>query len=206
MLRKVFDTVLFRNWFPHLLSRDINRAIDAHVQAILSEIEREYDLATFSLDTFVQWVEQKRNRPIELVPLRLSAAVSGGWLQLMEKDFLFYEAETLAVHQVHIQLHELSHMLCGHGAIQVDESSDVETLNQLFAYLVELFESPGNIDAPSDKLLLRTQRSIPQELEAERLSELILERVSAHQFEIMITRPVSYSKMAVDVYEAMRMA
>lgn len=183
-----------------------SKELEERIQVILTDIEESYDLRTFSLDTFAQWVEKRRNRPVEFVALRFPSTVSGGWLQLAEKDYVFYEEDALPLYQVHIQLHELSHMLCSHRPINSAKATDVESLSQLQDYLSGLHENPEKYDEAIGPLMLRSHRSEPEEIEAETLSERILERVSARQFEAMLTQPVTFSKMAVDAYEAMRMA
>lgn len=206
---------MFRQWLrplfhpqwkadPH--SDGFNRALERRTRTILAELEESYDFSTFSLDSFRRLVEEKQKRSIEFVPFCFPSTISGGWLQLADKDFVFYEANVLPLHQVHIQLHELSHMLCGHGAPDLIQESDFQTLQQLFAYVIDQLEYPEQSDDLIGPLLLRSPRTTLQEVEAEHLSELILERVSVQRFQAVLMQPVTFSRIAVEIYEAMGMA
>lgn len=179
--------------------------IEERVNLTLIEIEAEYDLSTFRLESFAKWVEAKRRRPIQFVPLRFPSAVSGGWLKFDDEDLVFYEKDALPIYQVHVQLHELSHMLCGHQSITIDNDINISTADQFIDYLSELFENPGQFEDESALVGFRSNRSSAEEFEAEYLSTRILERCSVRHFERVLTQPVTFSKMAIDIYEAMRM-
>lgn len=208
MLHKLLRPFLPQPWTADsdLSTQERLKEIEAGVMTILAEVEKSYDFTTFTLDSFAQWVEAKRNRSLTFVPLRFPSTVSGGWLQWANKDWVFYEADALPLYQVHIQLHELSHMLCGHQTVNLDDVIELETVAQLMAYLKVLFENPAQYDDVIAQALLRSHRSAPEEIEAECLSALILERVSMRHFEKVLTQPVTFSRVAIDFYEAMGMA
>ena len=202
----------------HLFQRGNHRSISAstdqsvlhatepRIQNILAEIEAGYDFGDFSLDGLREWVEQKRGKRIEFVPLRFAPAVYGGWLQVASRDVIFYDADALPLHQVHIQLHEMSHILCGHNTIDISEQISLQSLAQLFNSAVDQLDDGEPTDGVVGSLLLRSPRTTPEELEAELLSEWILERVSERQFHAILTQPITFSPLAVEVYEAMGMA
>lgn len=61
-------------------------------------------------------VARRRQRPIELLPVAFSdGSLCGLWIATDVGDYLAYEQNTSAVHQEHIVLHELGHLLCGHN-------------------------------------------------------------------------------------------
>jgi Zn-dependent peptidase ImmA (M78 family) len=61
-------------------------------------------------------VGRRRGRPIVLAALQLAAAGPCGlWLATDSLDYICYEEHTSRLHQQHIVLHELGHVLCGHG-------------------------------------------------------------------------------------------
>ncbi|MCG8927346.1 hypothetical protein [Lentzea sp. CC55] len=64
----------------------------------------------------------RRGRPIELMPLPMSASGACGlWMAGATTDYICYERNTTPVHQAHIVLHELGHILCDHpGSEPVD--------------------------------------------------------------------------------------
>ncbi|WP_433652044.1 ImmA/IrrE family metallo-endopeptidase [Micromonospora zamorensis] len=82
------------------------------------ELPRPFDVRTLS-----QSIARRRDRPIVLTALPLSAAGPGGlWLATDSTDYICYEANTSPLHQQHIVLHELGHLLCGHrGAERIDD-------------------------------------------------------------------------------------
>lgn len=130
----------------------------------------DYNFERFTLPDFVRWLEAQQNdRKIVLVPGRLPASLSGAWLATETCDYIFYAGDALALHQMHIQLHELSHLLCGHAALAVDE--DEHLIPEEEAWV------------PPSVLLLDAHRTPHAELEAELLASLIhmhvLQRESA---------------------------
>ncbi|KOU53691.1 MULTISPECIES: hypothetical protein [Streptomyces] len=72
----------------------------------------------FSLDAFCRHLEERRRRPIHLHAVsmqRLMSGVYGLWLATETDDHFFYESQTSPLHQEHIVLHEIGHMLFGHA-------------------------------------------------------------------------------------------
>ena len=122
----------------------------------------DYDFAGFSLTDFVSWLEEKQSkRKIICVAKRLPPSLSGAWLAANEQDYVFFEKDTVKLHQTHIQLHELSHILLGHLPL-------VYHMDQAFP--IEFYQRD---DLPPS--LLRTNSSPAQhaESEAELLAALI---------------------------------
>ncbi len=126
---------------------------------------RALDLPTpFSARAFSHSLAARRGRPIRLHPLESTAGPSGAWVATTTADYIFYEQATSPLHQEHIILHELSHLLCGHDAAAVLEAEHIQLLfPDLHAEVVQ-------------RVLQRATYSIEEELEAELLASLILER------------------------------
>ncbi len=130
----------------------------------------DYDFSHFSIDDFVAWVALRRKRHIQLVPWSLPPELFGAWIEGEQADYVFYEAEPLHVHTVHIVLHELCHILLGHKTaivgrdfsrlLQADADASQPTAQQA---LTGLFRQVSYEDE--------------QEIEAETLSSLIQLRV-----------------------------
>ncbi|MFJ3924752.1 hypothetical protein [Streptomyces sp. NPDC090022] len=79
----------------------------------------------FSLDALCARIAERRGRPIRLHPLPKEAAESGVcglWVGTSSVDYVFYEAQTTPLHQEHIVLHELGHILFGHNSLEGEES------------------------------------------------------------------------------------
>lgn len=56
-----------------------------------------------------------RNRPIRLVPHPLPVpGPFGAWIATESTDYILYQQETTKVHQDHIILHEVGHIMAGH--------------------------------------------------------------------------------------------
>jgi hypothetical protein len=110
-------------------------------------------------------IAERRDRPIHLVPASLpSAALCGLWISSERADYLVYEQATSPVHQEHIILHELSHLLCGHSGIateSLDRSIGRSSVGQL----------GGSTPA-------RTRYSATEELEAELLASMLCQRLT----------------------------
>ncbi|BDM71036.1 hypothetical protein HEK616_45230 [Streptomyces nigrescens] len=60
-------------------------------------------------------VAARVERPVHLVPMSLGGVVSGMTAVTDDGYWVFYELRTSPWHQAHIVLHELSHLLLGHG-------------------------------------------------------------------------------------------
>ncbi|MFD4669439.1 hypothetical protein ACFWNN_06850 [Lentzea sp. NPDC058450] len=61
-------------------------------------------------------IAEQRGRPIELIPLRTRPGAPCGVLAATDRaDYVFYTRDTSPLHQQHILLHELGHLLCGHA-------------------------------------------------------------------------------------------
>jgi Zn-dependent peptidase ImmA (M78 family) len=132
---------------------------------IIQDILDGLDYANYSIQALVERVARHRGRRIVVQPWPMpDALMYGAWLAGPNSDFVFYEMHTARVHQEHIILHELGHMLLGHATILVDENTDLAQV---------LRRRP------------RTMMREAQEREAEALAEAIQrelrKRVRAHR-------------------------
>ncbi|MFJ8313015.1 MULTISPECIES: ParH-like protein [unclassified Streptomyces] len=113
----------------------------------------------FDAFRLAETVARRRGRPIDLMPAAWQPGVPCGLLVTAEvADYIVYAADTSPLHQQHILVHELSHLLCEHdGALSTG----------LVPHL-----SPELVG----RVLGRTVYSQPQEQEAELLASLVLQR------------------------------
>src|SRR5689334_324572 len=77
--------------------------------------------APFDIEQFCRSIEQRRGRRILLHPVESSAGPCGLWVAGPTSDHIFYERHTSPLHQEHIVLHEISHLLCGHQVSPLGE-------------------------------------------------------------------------------------
>lgn len=122
----------------------------------------------FDVQIFTATVADRRGRPIVLQPMALRGEPFGAWIEEPSVDVVFYEQRTTPLHQQHIILHELGHILCGHRGIDADE----------------LTPSPSLGTGRSSERLRASRGgryTAAEEREAEMIATLILTRVTAAQ-------------------------
>jgi hypothetical protein len=108
-----------------------------------------------------------RGRPIRLLPLSLPTdSPCGLWVSANGTDYIIYEQATSRLHQEHIILHEVGHLISDHQAAPL---LDDETSRLLFPSL-----EPSTIQ----RMLGRTQYSALEEQQAEMIASLILRQAS----------------------------
>lgn len=120
----------------------------------------------FDVDAFCAQIAAARGREIRRVARPLADGLYGLWCATATYDLVVCESRTSPLHQIHILLHELSHLLCGHHPAPVMD----DELSRLL--LPDL--DPGLVR----QVLGRTRYSDVEEREAELVASLILERVS----------------------------
>lgn len=119
--------------------------------------------------TLCRRLGERRGRPIVLLahPIEVSGPF-GAWIATADTDYILYQQETTKAHQDHIILHELGHIIAGHGG---DEQDDA-LMSQLFPP-----EAGWNPDAVR-RALRRTSYDTAEEREAETVATIILEWAS----------------------------
>ena len=119
----------------------------------------------FNARVFCSMLAAKRDRPIVLRPVTSTAGPWGLWVALPGTDLIFFEQATTPLHQEHIILHELCHLVCDHRAPTV---APAEVHQLLF---------PDLQSETIERVLRRAGYNVEEEREAEMLASLILERV-----------------------------
>jgi hypothetical protein len=78
----------------------------------------------FTVERFVQILGEQRSRPIHLVAAQLGASAPCSLLVVTaEVDYICYASNTSWLHQLHLVLHEVAHLLLGHGQHGIEEAS-----------------------------------------------------------------------------------
>lgn len=119
----------------------------------------------FSVEELVGRIAAVRERPILLRAVELPAdGPSGMWIATRSADHICFATGTSPLHQEHIVLHELGHLLCGHESRQPDPDTMLR------------FLMPSLDPAVVRSVLGRTAYSDPEERQAEMFAMLVLER------------------------------
>jgi hypothetical protein len=120
----------------------------------------------FDVHILCQSVAQRQGRPIQSMAIAMPAGSPCGlWVSTASTDYIFYEKQASPLHQQHIIVHELGHLLCGH-------TNAVAMSNEASRLLMPTL-SPNLIE----QVLQRTYYSTPEEKEAEMIASLILQSV-----------------------------
>ncbi|MGH3869293.1 MAG: hypothetical protein ACRDQ4_24945 [Pseudonocardiaceae bacterium] len=121
----------------------------------------------FDLNALLDQIEADRGRPIELVPFSATAPgkLCGIWVGTDRLDLIYHEEATSLLHQDHIILHEIGHMVCAHTGAALSNADQVRSL--LLTDAVQ-----GQVDT----VLGRGAYTTVEEQEAELVATLILER------------------------------
>ena len=129
--------------------------------------ELQYDFKAFSIRGLISHISEMKGREIITIPWVMPATVFGAWLSDDEEpeEYIFYRDNIPVIHQVHIQLHELSHLLLGHPTLRINRKK-----------IAEVFEKKGSLPF-TDLIRLRSPKQAECEAQAEVLATLIQERV-----------------------------
>lgn len=150
-----------------VMNRDLQRQCEAIVRALDQRIGGIS--VPFDLNAFLDQLEADRGRPIELVPF--SATVPGKlcgiWVGTDRLDVIYHEEATSLLHQDHIILHEIGHMVCNHTGAALSGADQVRSL--LLTDAVR-----GQVET----VLGRGAYTAVEEQEAELVATLILERAT----------------------------
>ncbi|MCY0923510.1 hypothetical protein OS965_36145 [Streptomyces sp. H27-G5] len=113
----------------------------------------------FDLQDFCDSIANLRGRPLMLLPVHAGPATElpcGLWLGLDDADLVFYDAAAPDVLRAQIVLHEISHMLLGHTAPELEEPG-VDGEHILGQVVAQLSGSVGSGTGPSASDVLRSE-------------------------------------------------
>lgn len=143
------------------------RELERQVRGILAGLEVP---DPFDLRAFCASVAAARGRDLHLHQLPRAGAdgtACGLWLATDKADHVFYAAGTGWLHQQHIILHEIGHILCDHVA----PPPEPEDLTALLL--------PDLDPATVARVLRRSSYSAPQEQVAEMIATMLNERAAS---------------------------
>ena len=145
------------------------RDVKTRMRSLLDILD--YGFEEFTFDGFAEWIVQQRARSIIFIPYTFPSDLFGAWVKGSDKDFIAFETDTPAIHQTHIKLHEMAHMLCGHPTVEIGK-------RRTQVLLCSALGPEPDVDLHAS--LLRSTHSDENEREAETLTALIQERVQKH--------------------------
>ncbi len=132
-------------------------------QKILKELR--FDFATFTMEGLLRHVSAIKGREILTAPWDMPGTLFGAWMTDANeaREYIFYRKNVSEAHQIHIQLHELSHFLLGHETHRINRETIIEA-------------AAGRTSLPFIELSqLRSPKLADLETEAETLTSLIQE-------------------------------
>jgi len=146
---------------------------------ILSELN--YDFRAFTIDHFINWIENVKGRKFILYPWTMPSGMFGAWMSDGDepREFIFYRNNISRLHQIHVQLHELSHFLCGHPTKTITKK------------LIQESHNNGRVLPFNDLVQLRSPEMSAYEHEAESLASLIQNQVIRYSQIEQLTRGIS---------------
>lgn len=141
---------------------------ETRMNAVLDDLD--YDFSEFTMDSFVTWIESRIKREIRFKSWTMPPGMFGVWMSDAEEpvEHIFYDDTDPLIQQVHIQLHELSHIVCSHPTARL-------TRIEMQELLLKSVETPTVLS----HVLLRApaKDSSIMEEEAEMLASLIQHQV-----------------------------
>jgi hypothetical protein len=139
----------------------------------------------FNLPELCANVAAKRDRDIRLLPMTLpGCGPCGLWIAGQHEDYIVYQQSTSRLHQEHIVLHEVGHLLCQHpGAARLGD----EHIRLVFPHL-----DPEKVRA----VLARAMYPNDEEREAEMLASLILHQAQRRPIPARTTDPAGAAIVA----------
>jgi hypothetical protein len=155
----------------------VNQRLKA--EKILKELD--YEFQGFSIDHFIRCVGDFTGRQILSTPWQMPSGLFGAWLSDddVPHEYIFYRHDVPLIHQIHIQLHEVAHLLFGHPTLHVNRERITASLS-------------GQETLPfAEYVLLRSATQSDIEAEAETLASMIQEQVIRHSHLDQLTRDLS---------------
>lgn len=99
------------------------------VQDVLDALA--YNFSQFKLHHFVDHIAQIHNRRIFVVPFPFTSTIFGVWVHATIGDYILCNNTLQPIHQTHIVLHEIAHILLEHRRQRIDDVLPPELLQQI---------------------------------------------------------------------------
>jgi hypothetical protein len=170
-------------------------SVEARMKALLDSLD--YDFSRFTMDDFIDWVQAYKGRRISFIPWDMPPGMFGVWMSDADEavEHVFIDKNTPPLHKVHIQLHELGHIVCDHPTARLTKA-EMQTL------LLQAVENPDILS----EVLLRAPAKKEMEQEAEMLAALIQHQVIAHKRMQQLSIAASSNESVIDHLESLGLA
>lgn len=170
-------------------------SIEARMKALLDGLD--YDFSHFTMDDFINWVQAYKGRQISFIPWDMPPGMFGVWMSDADEaiEHVFIDRNIPPLHKVHIQLHELSHIVCDHPTARLTKA-------EMRMLLLQAADNPEILN----EVLLRAPAKKELEQEAEMLASLIQHQVIAHQRLQQLSIAASSLESIIDHLEALGLA
>lgn len=176
-LLKIYRPVVYhtRRTLKLLQKETINHQSTQAMQQAREIVEGlTIDFQQFTMAGFLEYLETYTGRKIIPLAIALPPFMYGAWVsdQQLPIEYIFYDANLSPVHQIHTQLHEIGHFLCGHKTLAVSEET-----------LMDLIQAGLQHDVRTvDGILMRAshnRQDMAQEAEAEAVAMVVQAQVIA---------------------------
>jgi hypothetical protein len=170
--------------------------MDAKTNAEKILRELRYDFQNFTIGSFISFVGETKRREIITLPWSMPATLFGAWISDDEepKEYIFYRDNVPLIHQIHIQLHELSHFLFAHPTLRINRRVISEVLGRRASLPF------------SDSPRLRSPEKADYEVQAETLADLIQKQVIQHSRLDQLSRDLSSEVKLANFLKTMGLA
>ncbi len=161
--------------------------IETRMKTVLDTLD--FDFSRFTMDGFVAWIQARRGREIRFIPWNTPPGMFGAWISDADEpiEHVFIDKNVSPLHKVHIQLHELGHIICGHPTIRL---SKVE--------MREMLLKATQVPTVLNEILFRASAEKELEQEAEMLAALIQHQVIGHERIQQLSVAASSNKNVID--------
>lgn len=161
--------------------------IEARMKAVLAKLD--FDFSRFTMDDFVTWVQTHTGREISFILWDMPPSMFGVWMSDADEpvEHVFIDKNASPLHKVHIQLHELSHIICEHPTARL-------TKTEMQELLLKAAQDPGVLN----EVLLRAPAKKELEQEAEMLAALIQYQVIKHKHLQQLSVAASSNENVID--------
>jgi Zn-dependent peptidase ImmA (M78 family) len=169
-------------------------SVEARMKDLLARMD--FDFSQFTMDSFTTWVQQQVGRKIRFVLWEMPPGMFGVWLSDAEEpvEYVFIDKNVSPLHQAHIQLHELGHIVCGHPTMRL-------TKTQMSDLLTQAEQEPSILKTA----LLRSPAKEELEQEAETFAALIQHQVISHERLQQLSVAASSNEQVVDHLQSLEL-